>query len=437
MSHQQTVSDPTSPAPQRLRDNVSVIFRVGIGNALEWYDWTVYALFASFVSLQFFDPGDPAASLLATFGIFAVGFFMRPLGGVIFGRIADRFGRRNALTLSMLCAAVGSLLIGISPTYESIGLFATVLLLLARMVQGLGHGGEVVASYAYIAEMAPRLFRGLWSSTVYVFVTIGVLAASLLGAVMTSALGAEAVGQWAWRVPFILGAAAGLYALYLRRSLDETGAFKKARAESEHQQARPFATLFREYKWTMLRLFIFAGGSGVFYYTWGVSAPSFAIAMKGIDPAGALWASVIANVVFIIVLIPFGVLSDKIGRKPLLLMWCVSAVLLAIPLSLLVQDQAWQLGVAMSVGLFIIAPLTAVMPAYYSELFPTKLRGLGVGLPVSLGLALLSGTAPYLQTALATAGNSRFYDIYLMVLAALVAWAVLAGPETKAKDLEN
>jgi MHS family alpha-ketoglutarate permease-like MFS transporter len=216
---QHAPSTAPAPRPPTSRDQRRAVLGAGIGNTLEWYDWTIYAIFAPFFAGQFFDPSNPTSSILATLAVFAVGFFMRPVGGVLFGWLGDRYGRRTALTTAMTLVAGGSLLIGLSPTFGSVGVLASLWLLLARLVQGLAHGGEVASSYTYVAEMAPPRRRGLWSASLYVFVTLGVLAATLLGALLTSTLGTDRMADWGWRIPFLIGGALGFYAMYLRRNL--------------------------------------------------------------------------------------------------------------------------------------------------------------------------------------------------------------------------
>lgn len=431
----QTGADPNTNTTMTRREAAGIMTRVGIGNALEWYDWTAYAIFSPFFASKFFDSADPTTSLLATLAIFGVGFFMRPIGGIFFGWLADRAGRRLSLTTAILCTGLGSLLIGISPTFEAVGIWAAVLLLLARLVQGLGHGGEVVSSYTYLAEMAPARERGMWSSTVYIFVTIGVLTAILLGAVMTSWLGEEAVKSWGWRVPFIFGGLIGFYAIYMRRTLDETAAFKNVQKDAEDpEKGQKRVTTWeglRQHKISVLRVFGIAAGSTVFYYVWAVLAPSFAIRVKGIDAQSALWASVAANLVFIAVLMPIGMLSDKVGRRPLMIVFAICAILFSFPLDWLIQDQAWQLALAMSGGLIIIGLIAAPMPAYYAELFPTEVRGIALGLPYSVANAIVGGTAPFLQVWLTTRGHGDWFVWYVIALSAIVLVTMIWSPETK------
>lgn len=437
----EAVSAQLTPKEKR-----KVIVGVGIGNALEWYDWTAYSVFAAYFAGQFFLNDVPITALLGTFAIFAAGFLMRPLGGLLFGWLADRNGRRNAMTLAMIITAGGSLLIGISPTYDVIGPVAALFLLTGRLMQGLGHGGEVVSSFTYVTEMAPGKRRGLWSSTVFVFVTLGVMTATILAALLTSTLGVGAVTEWAWRVPFILGGVVGVYGLYLRRSLDETPLFKakqQTAASSADNNAPKSRIPWREiwkYRNACLRIMALAAGGTVLYYVWSIQAPSFAIGTLGMDPGPVMWIATGANVFFIICLVFWGWLSDKVGRKPNWYFFAIGTILLVIPLNLVLtggDGESWRLVVFMFTGMLLVSAPTAIMPAFFPEQFPTHIRAIGMGLPYSVAAALTGGTAPYLQTWLYDIGMPRTFDIYLMVLCALVLVAAAVSPETRGKPLEK
>ncbi|UTM47871.1 MFS transporter [Glutamicibacter mysorens] len=429
--------------PQTAREKRKIILGVGVGNALEWYDWTAYSIFAAYFAGQFFHAANPVTALLGTLAIFGAGFLMRPLGGLFFGWFADRFGRRLAMSTSMLITAGGSLLIGISPTYGSIGAAAAIFLLLGRMLQGLGHGGEVVSSFTYVTEMAPRNSRGLWSSSVFAFVTLGVIAATLLGAVLSTTLGTEAVREWAWRIPFVLGGLLGLYALYLRRKLDETPMFKaKTMAKEAAQETAPRGQMFRdiwEHRRACLRIVGLAAGGTVMFYVWSIMAPAFAMGPLGMNPTHVLWISTAANVFFIACLVFWGWLSDRIGRKFNWYFFAIGAMILIIPLTLVFNGgpEIWRLAVYMGVGMVLISAPTAIMPAYFPEQFPTRVRAVGMGLPYSVAGALAGGTAPYLQAWLYAQGSPRIFDIYLILLVAFVLIAVALSPETNKKDLTN
>lgn len=430
----------SSPQAMSSSEKRRVILGVGVGNALEWYDWTAYSIFAAYFASQFFLATNPLTALLGTLAVFAAGFLMRPLGGLFFGWYADRYGRRGAMTTAMLLTAGGSLLIGVSPTYETIGPVAAVFLLAGRLLQGFGHGGEVVSSFTYITEMAPAKKRGVWASSVFVFVTIGVLTATLLGAGLTSALGPDAVGEWAWRLPFILGGILGVYALYLRRRLDETPMFKRQREERGGVAVSRGRSMWSEiwkYRSACLRILILSAGGGVMYYVWAIMAPAFAMGPLGMEPGPVMWVSTGANVFLIICLLGWGRVSDRFGRKFNWIVFGIGSVVLIVPLSLIFTggDEIWRLAVYMGVGMILVAAPTSIMPAYFPEQFPTHVRAVGMGVPYSLGLALTGGTAPYLQAWLHSMDMPRVFDFYLIVLCAIVLIVALTSPETRGKKL--
>jgi MHS family alpha-ketoglutarate permease-like MFS transporter len=419
-----------------------VVFGVGVGNALEWYDWTAYSIFAPYFSRQFFRVEDPIAALLGVLAIFAVGFFMRPLGGLYFGWFADRRGRRPAMATSMLMTAAGSLLIGISPTYDTIGAAAALFLLVGRLLQGFGHGGEVVSSFTYVTEMAPADKRGIWASSIFVFVTVGVLLATLLGAALTSALGAAEVAAWAWRVPFIIGGVLGLYALFLRRRLDETPMFR-AKNEAESMRRVAGGHLWQEvwkFRWACLRVFALSASGSVLYYVWAVMAPTFAIGALKMPAGPVMWVSVAANIFLILCLVAWGHISDIYGRKLNWYVFSIGSIVAIIPLSLIFtggQGEIWRLAVYMGVGVLLISAPSSIMPAFFPEQFPTHVRAVAMGLPYSLGGALTGGTAPYLQAWLHSLNQPRLFDIYLILLSALALAATAVSPETKGKNLNE
>ncbi|RSD10225.1 MFS transporter [Amycolatopsis eburnea] len=417
-------------APHAFR----TLLGAGIGNALEWYDWSVYAIFAPFFAAQFFVDDGATAALLSALAVFAVGFVMRPIGGFLFGWLADRRGRRFSMTTSMVLMAAGSLLIGVAPTHASVGLWATVVLVLARLAQGLAHGGEIAASYTYIAEIAPRARRGLWSTSLYVSVTAGIVTASLIGAAASSTLGAGALREWAWRIPFLIGGLLGLVGLYLRRTLPETDAFE--------QRGRPSRTKVRELlrglaanKRSLLRMVGFSLASTVVYYTWAIGASGFAITTRGVPTSAGLWTSVAANAVFMLTLPLWGKLSDRFGRKPVFVTYSVAFAALSFPLLLLIDQSALRLFVIMVVALFFLGAFVGIMPAYFAELFPTAVRASGIGVPYSFVVAIFGGTAPYLLTWLSKQGLEWVFALYMVVLVLIGLVTTLLSPETRGKDL--
>ncbi|RAX16540.1 MFS transporter [Pseudarthrobacter sp. AG30] len=421
--------------PQTGRmSTAKTIVGTGIGNAVEWYDWAIYATFTPFIASQLFSKEDPASAVLSTLAIFAVGFVARPFGGFLFGWIGDRVGRKTSMTLAVGLASLGSLMIGVAPTFASVGAFASLMLLVARLVQGLAHGGELPSSQTYLSEMAPKEHRGFWATLIYTSGTVGILFGTLLGAVLNMALTTEAMNAWGWRIPFLIGAAMGLYALIMRSRLHETEAFEGA-ATAKRAAIWPQIVRYRKQALQVVGLTV---GLTVIYYIWGVVAPSYATTALKIDRGEALWAGVAANIVFIAALPVWGKLSDRIGRKKVLWAGAIGAGIMHFPMTALLKDSAWQLAVSMSVMLVFIAASAAIVPAVYAELFPTSIRTVGVGVPYSICVAVFGGTAPYLQQWLGSSlGAPQVFNVYAVLLLVISAAFVFTIPETKGKDLTH
>lgn len=414
------------------------IFGVGAGNAMEWFDWGIYATFTSFFASQFFHSGDPVTDVLQTLAVFAVGFVARPVGGFLFGWLADRKGRQFSMTLSVGLAAAGSLIIGLTPTYATIGVWAGVVLVFARLGQGLAHGGELPSAQTYVSEIAPRERRGLWSSLIYFSGTIGVIAGTVIGAVLSSVLTKSQMTSYGWRIPFVIGGIFGLYALYMRSRMTETATFTEAAAHAKAGPSEPslWRQILRSPK-LLLRVLGLTMGFTVIYYVWAVSAPAYAISVRKIEPTGALWAGVFANLVFLGALPAWGAISDRMGRRPVLLFGAGALALLLFPLNAMIGDQAWRLFIAMSIALILIACVSSIGPAVYAEMFPTGIRAAGVGVPYSIAVALFGGTAPLLQTYFAGRGTPNLFSWYAIVLIGVSIITVLLMPETRGKDLRT
>ncbi|MET9328002.1 MFS transporter [Tsukamurella sp. NPDC003166] len=429
--------EPAAAGPAKRQSTAKTLLGVGSGNAMEWFDWGIYAVFAPFFAAQFFHTEDAASSLLKTLAVFAVGFVARPFGGIFFGWLSDRLGRKSAMSWTVALGAGGSLLIGLTPNYATIGVAASVLLVIARLAQGLAHGGELPAAQTYIAEEAPRERRGLWSSIIYVSGTVGQLAALVLAGILASSLSDDAMHSWGWRIAFVLGGVFGFYSLYMRTRLEESEIFeghKAARGSTDAPKRSVFDGVRRHPK-LLLQICGMVLGMTVLYYAWAVSAPAYAIAVIKVPKADALWAGAGAQLVFLALCPLWGRLSDRVGRKPVMISAAVAIVALTFPLNAMLTPSAWSLFAAMSLAMVPLSALASVTVAVYAEIFPTNIRTLGLALPYALCVAAFGGTAPYLQTYFGSLGRPEVFLGYAMALGVVSIITMCTVPETRAKDL--
>lgn len=403
------------------------------GNLLEWFDWTLYGTFAVYLAANFFDNSNPTSALLSVLAVFAVGFVARPVGGIVFGRFGDKIGRKNTLILTMSTMALASFIIAFIPSYESIGIWASVLLLTARLLQGLAHGGESGVSYAYVAEISPPEHRGLWSSSVFVSVTLGVMGATLLGILLTSIFTKEQMMEYGWRIGFAFGGLLGIFALYMRRASHETPVYTKTSAS----KAEPRPLTRQEKIQILLKVIFFSSSSNVAYYTWVTFAPSMAISNHGMDANGAFIASLCAQVVTLFLLPFFGHLADRFGRKTMVAIYGLGIILAPFPVNAILTSEPWTLFVSQAIGLAVWAIIAAIYPALIAEQIPTKQRALGVGFLSSLSVAIFGGTAPYLNTWLTSIGMSWVFSVYIMFLGLLAVIAATMIRETKGIPLSE
>jgi MHS family alpha-ketoglutarate permease-like MFS transporter len=397
-----------------VRRRLVSIFGGSIGNLIEWYDFYVYNAFALYFAKFFFPNSAPTAQFLNTFGIYALAFFVRPIGGWVIGAYADRRGRRAALTLSVTLMCAGSLLIGVIPSYAVIGAAAPALLLLARVVQSLSLGGEYGTSATYLSEVASRKRRGFYSSFQYVTLIGGQILASLVLLVLQQVLSGAQLEAWGWRVPFLIGAGCALYGFYLRRNLQETDDFIAA-----SKQVRPnlLSELAKHPREIMLVFGLTMGGT-VAFYTYTTYIPTFLVNTVKLSRADAVLISFITLTIYGALQPVFGWVSDKIGRKPVLLWFGVMGSLCTVPIMTALagtHDFMTALLLVMA-ALVIVSGYTSINAVVKAELFPAGVRALGVGLPYAVAASLFGGTAPYVALWFKEAGNESYFYWYVSVL---------------------
>lgn len=428
-----TPTDTAQTDTTRRQSPVKALLGISIGNALEWYDWNVYASFAIYFSTQVFDSSDPQSAFLQTMAVFAAGFVARPFGGVVFGWIGDRLGRKPSLLAAVLFASLGSLIIALAPTYEQMGWFASAIFVLARLLQGLAHGGELPAAQTYLAETAPIQQRGLYASAIYISGTAGQLIGLFLGLGLQFVLSQSQMNTWGWRVPFVVGAVTGLLALWIRNSMAESAVYTEHREQIDHQQEENvFIGVARNWR-GCLRVITLTAGMTVAYYIWSVTMPSIAQSSFGYSSQDAFEASIIGNIVMMIALPIWGRVSDKIGRRPCMMIGLGGAALVYIPLIWLVSfGQLWLLMLAISIQLTLLAAFLSHAPATYAEMFPTGERTAGFGIAYSIAIALFGGTAGFILTLLSNVYTFALYSIVLLIISTITAYKM---QESKGKDL--
>jgi len=428
------MTDPVTSAAPRPDDvkhqlPVRTLIAASVGNAVEWYDWTVYATFSIYFATQIFSKEDPKLALLGTFATYALAFFFRPLGGYIIGRFADLRGRKAAMMLTIFLMAGGSLIIAVLPTFAQVGWLAPILLLLARIGQGMSLGGEVANASAYLAEIAPPARRGRYSSFFYISTGSAILVASLLGALLASTLTKDQLGSWGWRIAFLTGGLLGLVGLWLRRDMAETEQYQENK-EKARSIKNPFWVILRHHPVAVAQIVGITLLNTLCYYTFFSALTPFAVTFRGADAREVFIALSIATALFVALQYPFGALSDRRGRKPQLLFWAGAVAILIVPLSKLIGPGIGRMAVVFCVGLGLYSMMSALAPAIMSELFPTELRGLGIGTWYNITVATFGGTAPLVITALSNAGHPDAFFWYVAAGAGVAFLTILSLKET-------
>jgi MFS transporter, MHS family, alpha-ketoglutarate permease len=400
-----------------------------VGNLVEWYDWYTYSAFSLYFAKSFFPSSSATASLLNAAVIFAVGFFMRPIGGWMLGLYGDRYGRKAALTASVLLMSGGSLLIAVVPGYNTIGVAAPILLVVARLLQGLSVGGEYGASATYLSEMAGQKHRGFWSSFQYVTLIMGQLTALGVLLLLQRTLSEPALEAWGWRIPFAIGALCAVVAVWLRRGLEETAAFKNVAPKARGSNVRALLAHPR----SVLTVIGLTAGGTVAFYTFTTYAQKFLVNTAHFSKSDATLASAASLFVFMLLQPLVGAISDKVGRRPVLTAFGVLGTLCTVPLLKALSgatsvNGAWLL---LSAALVIVSGYTAINAVVKAELFPAEIRALGVGLPYAIAVSLFGGTAEPIALKFKQMGHEVWFYWYVTGCIALSLIVYATMPETK------
>ncbi|WPV68698.1 MFS transporter [Chitinophaga sp. LS1] len=414
---------------------IRAIFTGSVGNLVEWYDWYAYAAFAIYFAPSFFPKGNPTAQLLDTAAIFAVGFLMRPVGGWLFGTIADRTGRKTAMTMSVLLMSLGSLMIAVAPTYQTAGLFSPVLLLLARLLQGLSVGGEYGTSATYLSEISTPDKRGFYSSFQYVTLIGGQLIALGVQLVLQKVfLTPDQLHAWGWRIPFVIGAFLSLFALIIRRHMEETIAVKKG-----DEKRGSLKVLFNEHPRAIMTVVGLTMGGTLAFYTYTTYMQKFLVNTVHLTKERSTVLTFWLMLIYACIQPLCGMLSDKIGRKPLLITFGVAGTLFTVPILTAVSHASTETTafLLLLTALVIVSGYTSINAVVKAELFPAQVRALGVGLPYALTVAIFGGTAEYIALYCKKIGHEPWYYWYVTICVFISLIVYVFSRDTKKTSYMN
>jgi MHS family proline/betaine transporter-like MFS transporter len=407
-----------------------------IGVFVHWFEWAVYAYLASTIAVIFFPQQDSTAALLSVFAVFAISFGVRPIGALLFGTLGDRIGRKKTLSIVILSMSGATLVVGLLPTYDAIGIWAPVLLIMARVVQGLAAGGEFGSAAAFLAEYSPRKRRGFGVSWLEFGSLLGFLAASLVVVILTSTMDEQTILNGGWRIPFLIAVPLGIVGFYIRTKIEDTPEFLSLEKLGEIPQS-PVKEVFKRHKKQLLQMSGLEIMMHVTFYVVLVYLLTYQESVLGFDAGTAALLSTFASIAGLI-LVPFcGALSDRIGRRPLLIIAAIALIVLAVPLFMIMGLQTWWAGAVSTLGLgVILAIILGVHAAAAAELFPTRTRQTGLSVAYSVTAAIFAGTVPYVLTWLiAKTGNNLMPGFYLVLVGLIGLVAVLSMKETKGISL--
>ncbi|GGE82251.1 MFS transporter [Sphingomonas prati] len=409
------------------------------GNLVEWYDWYVYSAFTLYFAPHFFPKGDRTAQLLSAAAIFAVGFLMRPIGAWIMGVYADRKGRKAGLTLSVTLMCAGSLLIAVTPGYETIGVMAPTLLVIARLMQGLSVGGEYGASATYLSEMAGKDRRGFFSSFQYVTLISGQLLAICVLLILQSTMAEADLDAWGWRIPFAIGGVLAVVVFYLRRGLAETQSFTKAKTEGAPKSG--FLELITKHPRETATVMLLTAGGTLAFYAYSIYMQKFLVNTSGFSREIASQINAATLFVFMLIQPLAGALSDKIGRKPLMIGFGVAGVLATYPIFTALETTRDPVvaGLLVMGALIIVTGYTSINAVVKAELFPAHIRALGVALPYALANTIFGGTAEYVALSFKDYGWERGFYWYVtgMIAISLVVYIRMRDTSKNSQIMED
>jgi len=409
-----------------------------IGHFVEWYDWYIYGLLAAVFSSQIFPSSSAFVSLILAFVTYAIGFVIRPLSGIIISPLADRYGRRTIMSLSISGMAIGALIIALTPSFAVLGFAAPILFLVARVLQGISAGSEQQSAIAFMVEHAPANRRGLFGSFSNMASGMATLAATGAAAIVTASFAPAALATWGWRIPFLIGGILGILGIILRAKSDESPEFEAAALEDKQSAPARLWALLRSHPKALIQTAALSAPA-VAYYTWATFLPTYANVTTGRDLASTLTGSVIGLVLLIIIVPACGALSDRLGRRKIFpIIGAAGMIILFFPLLMLLNQPGFWIYVLVSAsGWVVLGIWQGVYPTIQAELFPASVRVSGIGFAHQIVIAVFGGTAPLIAAAFLAAGHPMYVAIYMIVIVALCLFVFFTLPETGSKSVRT